>query len=189
MSPAHYTPPTGPYATVDPVAVPLAGAVLEALLAAYDDPQWGLESPCVAGLVSGSMLIADHCCAGVTAHGSDCEGQLTVRVAGVWPTEEFPAPRQTAMPVCGSSWAVELELAVLRCALTVDTDAQPPILPSMEEEMLVAELALADMGLIRHVVSGYAMLHDQALVIGSYTPMGPQGGCVGGGVTVTFLVE
>ena len=182
------SPFTPAYPGVDPIASPLAGALLGALIDAYDDPQWDLTPPCSAGLVSGSGLIADYCCSDSSADGSPCEGQLTVRVVNVFPTENFPAPRNTAIPVCGSAWAVEVELAVLRCALNVDTSAVPPILPSMEDEMQVAERALADAGLIRAVVTDFAVSRDMAFIFGPYQPMGPDGGCVGGSVNATFLI-
>lgn len=184
------TPTTFPpqYPGLDPIATPLAGALLGALIDAYDDPTWQLTPPCSAGLVSGSALIADYCCADSSADGTPCEGQLTVRVVNVFPTENFPAPRASAVPVCGSAWAVELEVAVLRCALSIDTDSVPPVLPSMEDEMSVAERALADAGLLRHVITGYAVSHDMAFIFGAYQPMGPDGGCVGGAVTATFLI-
>lgn len=174
----------------DPVATPLAVALLEALINAYEDPSWELEPPCTMGLISGAMVIADYCCADIRSDGTPCLGQLTVRVVDCYPTEVFPQPRTTAMPVCGSSWAVHLELAVLRCAPLVDSDARPVLLPSMEEEMAVAERALADMGLLRHVVTDFAYARDNsAFVLGQYTPMGPEGGCVGGSIGATFLVE
>jgi hypothetical protein len=176
------------YPGIDPIATPLAGALLGALIDAYDDPAWQLEPPCSAGLVSGSALIADYCCSDSSADGTPCEGQLTVRVVNVFPTETFPSPRSTAIPACGSPWAVELEVAVLRCALSIDTDAVPPILPSMEDEMGVAERALADAGLLRHVLTDYAVSQDMAFTFGPYQPMGPDGGCVGGAVTATYLI-
>lgn len=176
------------YPGVDPIATPLAGALLGALIDAYDDPAWGMDAPCSAGLVSGSALIADYCCASESASGSPCEGQLTVRVVNVFPTDVFPGQRQTAIPACGTPWAVELEIAVLRCALSIDTDSVPPQIPSMDDEMAVAERALADAGLIRHVLTDYAVTADMAMSFGSYNPMGPDGGCVGGSVHATFLI-
>lgn len=173
----------------DELAAPLAGALLAALLDAYDDPRAGVEGPCVAGLLSGAMLIADHCCAGYTEAGTACEGQLSVRVVNVFPTETFPAPRAGAVPVCGTSWAVELELAVLRCALGVDSDSVPARVPTMAEEMVVAERALADRALLTATALGFAADRDAAVALGHYVPMGPDGGCVGGAINVTFLVE
>lgn len=174
---------------VDETAAPLAGALLEALLVSYDAPDAGVAGPCVAGLLSGSNLIADHCCAGTDAAGQPCEGQLTVRVVNVYPTDAFPAPRADAIPMCGTSWAVELEVAVLRCALGVDTDVVPPRVPTMAEEMAVAERALADRALTVGTVLEFAADRDQAVVLGPFVPMGPDGGCVGGAFNATFLIE
>lgn len=175
----------------DPIAVPLAGDVLEAMLAAYDDPEWEALAPCAAGLISGANLVADHCCAQETSYGAGqaCEGQLTVRVGNCYPTKVFPEPWTGAMPPCGTSWAVELEIAVMRCALTMDESTNPPSPPTMAAEMEVADRALGDMGLIRHTMTDFARGRDQALVLGQYVPMGPDGGCVGGAVTCTFLIE
>jgi hypothetical protein len=172
--------------SADPIATPLAGALLETLLAAFDDPGNGVAAVCTAGLISGSMLIADPCCADTTADGTPCEGQLTVRVEDIYPTGEFPDPRADAIPVCGTSWAVRLEVAVVRCALSIDDHGRPP---AMAEEMAVAERALADAGLLRTTLLGFATDRDQALALGAYVPMGPDGGCVGGAVSATFLVE
>lgn len=171
---------------LDPIAAQLAADVLGAVLDGYDaTPE--LAGPCAAGLVAGGGIAADHCCAAETADGEPCEGQLTVRVADVYPTETFPQPRQSAIPADGvSPWAVALEVSVLRCAPAMAADGSPP---SMAEQMGAAERALADAGLLRHVLTAFAINADTAHTFGQLTPLGPDGGCVGSAVTVTFLME
>lgn len=174
------------YAQLDPIAMPLAGAVLEALLDAYDRVE-ALDNPCAAGLVAGAGMAADHCCASESADGSPCEGQLTVRVADVYPCgASFPDRRQDAMPHGGSGWVVELEVGVLRCALAMDEQGNPP---TMGEQMASANRALADAGLVRHALTAYAVSNDMAHVFGALNPLGPEGGCVGFALSCTFLVE
>lgn len=179
----------------DPIATDLVGGVLQALIEAYDDPEWAALAPCAVGLVSGANLVADHCCdvdeyGTETATGEPCEGQLTLRVVNSFPTVDFPAPYVGAMPECGTSWAVELEVAIMRCALGMDDSVDPPRPPSMADEIRVAERALDDAGLIRQILVGYARAHgNQGISLGSWLPLGPDGGCVGGTVLSTFLVE
>jgi hypothetical protein len=169
---------------IDP-ATPLAGALLGALLDAYAELDDDVLAPCEAGLISGSMLIADHCCADTTAEGEPCEGQLTVRVEDVYPTEVFPEHRAGAIPPCGTPWAVKVEVATLRCALAMDGRVPP----TMAEERAVADRQLADAALVRSTLIAFAADRDQALSLGAYIPMGPDGGCVGGAVSATFLVD
>lgn len=170
----------------DPIAAPVAGELLGRLIDAFADPGNDVLAVCEAGLISGSMLVADHCCDGRTAAGEPCMGQLTVRVEDVFPTDAFPAPRADAIPVCGTSWAVRLELAVLRCALAMDAAGHPP---PMDAEQAVALEILADAALVRETVLALAAETDRAVTVGGWLPMGPDGGCVGGAMTVTFLIE
>lgn len=169
---------------LDPIASPLAGDLLAALMAGYDAAE--ILMPCAVGLISGGNLIADHCCASESADGEPCEGQLTVRITNVYPTRDFPQPFLGGFPTCGMGYAVEFEVAVLRCALVPDSQGVPP---PMADELVVAERALGDAGLIRKVARTFARERDQAVAIGQYTPMGPDGGCVGGAVQITYLVE
>ena len=172
----------------DPIATPIATDLLGALLDAYD-AQEALPAPCMAGLIAGAGIAADFCCAGTRADGVPCVGQLTVRVAGVVPTQQFPAARQSPMPVCGSSWAVELEIAVLRCAPAMDDTVDPPLPPAMADQEAAAGLALDDAALVRDALTGFALNRDLAHLWGPYSPLGPEGGCVGWAMTCTFLIE
>lgn len=189
-------PVPAPSLLVDPVAAGIAGDVLTAVWDAYGSElaaAASLTPPCVVGLIAGQAIVADYCCDGVDAAGDACQGQLTVRVSNVYPTVEFPNPRQDAIPygpagdgTSGSSWAVELEVAVLRCAPTVDEEGNPPPIADQQASALTV---LGDAGLIRHAVTGFAVNRDQAFTFGQYQPLGPEGGCVGSGVLCTFLVE
>lgn len=187
-------PVPAPSLALDPIVAGLAGDLLGAVWDAYGHPlaaAAGLAPPCVAGLVSGSAIVADYCCEGTDAAGNACQGQLTVRVSNVFPTAVFPNPRQDAIPVGGvdgdgSSWAVELEVAVLRCAPVMDEDGLPP---SIADQQSSALTVMGDAALIRQAVTGFAISRDQAHIFGQYSPLGPEGGCVGSGVLCTFLVE
>lgn len=134
----------------------------------------GLESVAFAGLMPGNQTIHEWC-------GEDCGGgQLTVRLITEFPTSSFPDQN-------GEAWtsqmtlAYTLEVEIMRC-MPIPEDGQPL---SMEHQLSAARAQLADMAAMRRAICACFQSREKAFALGQYTPVGPQGGCVGGNWTVT----
>ena len=170
----------------DPVAAPVLAAVLDCVLDLYDELQpQGITTPCAAAVVSGGAPALDR---GMD-QADGCCGQLWVRLVSLYPSAAFP--EQDALPRAleDMAWAVVLEVGVVRPAPVIQEVAGEAVLPPMEEEQEAAAVAVTDAAIIRQaLMSNYAQDQDVAVVLGAYTPLGPDGGIVGGATTVTVQV-
>jgi hypothetical protein len=125
----------------------------------------------------------------------DCTpGQAWVRVVQVYPlSNRFPIPDDgLGVGPCGSSggWAVVLELGAIRCMPQPQSNGT---LPRCQEYSDTARLVLADAHAMRRAVqccdwrstcTPNADL-EEGLLFGAWQPVGPQGGCTGGVMSVT----
>lgn len=167
----------------DPLGVPTAHAVLEAVLATYDATT--VQGPCASGLASGAAAAIDR---GIdTAEG--CCGQLWVRVADAYPSRRFPEPDAFPTAVENLSWAVVVEVGIVRPAPMIrDVDGMA-VLPTMQEETDAAERTLIDAAMLRQaLLVTYADGADVTVLLGRWVPLGPEGGVVGGAYTATIQV-
>lgn len=141
---------------------------------------------CRAGLKPGSEEFVpwDACC--------ECpigEGELWVAVNRIWPSDDFPFQVTGTERQCSFlSFAAELSIGVMRCsqALTDTGDA-----PSVERLTAETVKMTADAQALREAIRccyGPTVEKGEYL-LGSWVPLGPNGGCVGGQqtLTVTFL--
>lgn len=171
---------------MDPVAAPVLTGVLDAVLATYDalPPESTVQGPCAAGIMAGAAPALDR--------GLDCAdgclGMLWVRLVNLYPSRAFPAADAT--PYRGDlSWAVHVEVGVVRPAPPMEDAAGELLIPSMEEEQAAAALAVTDAAILRTaLLDGYAGDGEIGIVLGAWTPFGPDGGIVGGALTVTIQV-
>lgn len=164
---------------VDEIGFPLAARLAE----------------CLCGLLAERDPVA-CCCVqpGSEVAWDDCTGgQAWVRIVNEYHVgDRFPNPQNTASP-CGGvgGWAVVLELGVLRCMPQPDSMAN---LPSCSAVQDVAYRIAADKQTMREAIyccdwrepARNTWQEDGAgLVVGGWNPVGPEGGCVGGVMTVT----
>jgi hypothetical protein len=106
-------------------------------------------------------------------------GYITVQ--SVFPSLTFP--EQETYAKCAAPFAAAITVGALRCSPTMSEDGD---LPS-EEEMLESFLATnADMGAILEAIQCCSAFDEYAL--GSWTPLGPTGGCAGGEWTLTVAL-
>lgn len=114
------------------------------------------------------------------------EGQAWVQLQSVVPTLNFPMP---APPGRGfAEWAVSVNLGVLRCAAVPDDQGNPPSEQAIANDVLKVS---RDRLLMQQTVECCFIqeLYDpDVCMIGAWTPLGPQGGCVGGQQNLTFPV-
>lgn len=133
---------------------------------------------CRAHLSPGTSVTADQCC--------DCnggQGQASVRVAQLYPTASFPTPLADLSRCWAMTWAAQFELVVFRCAATVDKDGEAPPADAVGRD---ATVVLSDAAAMARAVS--CCFPDgccgPGVLPGTWNPVGPSGGCVGGALTV-----
>jgi hypothetical protein len=170
-------------AVTDPVATPLLGAVMQAVVDLYD-AQATLIPPCSWGLVSGAQMAVDR--GGFIGDG--CLGLLTVRLVQVAPTGAPPGAEGFPVRRMSLAWSVTVEVGMWRPAGTVEDTGDGPVLPALEDVQAEAELSALDAAVVRSALLGWADEQDVPIMLGAFTPWGPEGGVVGGATTATFDV-
>lgn len=131
-------------------------------------------APCSAALVPGAIVDWGGC--------GQCEsgacGMVYVRVETMFRSFTFPEPSLELG--CGAPLAMQLRVGVLRC-LSIDSQGGLDDAESTE----AALVALTDALAVRRAL---ACLSGD-VVLGTYDPLGPQGGCVGGEWQVTVDLD
>jgi hypothetical protein len=171
---------------VDTVAAPVLNAVFAAVMDRFDELAGEqVTAPCAAGIVSGAAAAVDR---GLDQE-SGCCGQLWVRLVNTYPTSAFPAPDQRPAGDRDLSYAVVVEVGVVRPAPALREVGGEVLLPPMAEEQAAADAAVIDAAIVRDaLLYGYAETFDVGLVLGAFIPFGPDGGVVGGATTATIEV-
>lgn len=126
-----------------------------------------------------------HLATGTPAWDDCCSGQLWLRVVS-----QVPAAlggRATA-PNCGvPAWTVTFGLGLLRCAQTVRDDGSAPPPAALTAEAL--QVATDAATLCRVIECDWTKISGLERITPTvWTPLGPDGGCVGGEWQATVLV-
>ncbi|MEC3995150.1 hypothetical protein VSR01_17070 [Actinacidiphila sp. DG2A-62] len=136
-----------------------------------------------------------------TAAWDDCDGaceglgkcgQLTVNVARIYPSTNFPAVDQTVLGLRGCTppptTAAEFVITLLRCTPTLNDEGCPP---SCEEIAASAKVVYTDMATVANALTcclpGTAP-RGRRFVLGQSKILGPDGGCVGVEQRVTVAI-
>ena len=125
---------------------------------------------------------------GEVAWDDCCEGQLWVRVTSVSQAYITPRGGGAAASQCQPvRWDLSLAVGILRCAAVLDDDGNAPTPRAITAD--AAEM-VEDMGSLADAVICHDSTDLERVTLGSWTPLGPQGGCHGGewAVTATVLV-
>lgn len=160
--------------TDDTVVWPLALRLAECLCTVIRSRN--LPEPCFCGVIPGDQVALDYC--------TDCDstgcGMAWVRVAGVGPRQaSFAQPvRQPAG--CQVILEAAFEVGIVRCAPMPGPDGQSP---SLEAQLDAAQLQMADMA--AGLEAAACCFRDRDSQVSGWTPLGPQGGCLGGTWFVT----
>lgn len=132
---------------------------------------------CRCLFVAGQQAAWDNC----------CQGQAWIRVVSVFPSQNFPSPDGGRFRCDHSAMAAQLEIGVIRCAPTFDEQGNPPSVEAMEESFRVVH---SDRARVMRAVKCCFQAESQCeeVNVGTWTPLGESGGCVGGvtNVTVSF---
>lgn len=111
---------------------------------------------------------------GVVAWDDCCDGQVWVRLASATPAPAPAAPLKASGDLCAVPWwTLNVVVGVIRCAHTIDDEGNAPTPRELSED---AESVLEDMWTILRVIT-CKVAHER---MGTWTPVGPEGGCVGG---------
>lgn len=150
-----------------PTLTGLVRGVLEHARVALDQAD---ASVGLAHLAPGAEVAWDNCCEG--------GGQLYVRVLQQYPSgRPFPSQDLTASSCAPAMRAALCAVGVIRCAHTLDSDGRPPTAEEMTGD---AEETLRDAEVLWKALVCDVKPVVLSLVMGAWTPLGPQGGCVGG---------
>lgn len=115
---------------------------------------------------------------------SEDAGMAWVRLENAYPSTSFPVQDPTA--ACVAPLGFALEMGVLYCSPAPGPDGSPPDMPSQYD---ATRLQLAVMSSMRRaLLCCFPAGSPKDLVLGAYTPMGPDGGVVGGAWTL-YLAE
>lgn len=135
----------------------------------------GLPPTCICSPFPGEAIATDY----VTKD----EGMAWVRVSAVFPSANFPAQDQIARG-CLMPLAVQLEVGSLFCApVTEGRSNKPPRMPAMFDSSRIQMAAMAAM--LRAIECCLGREQQKGVSLGAYTPLGPEGGVVGGSWLVT----
>ena len=139
----------------------------------------GLPEPCFVAPLPGAGVSHDFC----DCTDSGC-GMAWTRLVVMTPNPAAAQIRSASGGSdCGAPLDITVEVGVGRCAPTMDGTS----LPTAVEHLAATELQMADMAAMKRVLcsfSGFAT--DYPVTLTSYTPFGPQGGCVGGTWLATY---
>ncbi|MGW3971216.1 hypothetical protein ACWEFD_18190 [Streptomyces ardesiacus] len=175
---------------VQDAAEAVLGCVCAALQDAADQVDGQPGCPCRSCLVPG-LPAWDSCddpCNQAPAEGAG--GQLSVNVARLYTSTEFPTADRTVPPTqtrgrltCSAppALAVELMVTLLRCAPSFDERGCPP---TCEELGAAARILHTDLVVVRNAVecclpTTGAQRRGRVVFVGETRTVGPEGGCVG----------
>lgn len=137
----------------------------------------GLPDVCFCGVLPGEVTIADY--------ASECDaacGMAYVRMTSMYPSVAVGTPSEQAGN-CATGLGIEVEVGILRCAPMPDSDGSPP---GADEQLAATQLQIADALAAWKAIS--CCQNNQDFLLGTYTPVGPQGDVVGGFWAVGMMV-
>lgn len=132
----------------------------------------GLPEPCFCGVIPGMAAVADYM--------GECDtrnGMAWVRLSSTYPAASIGIVDQTPGS-CSAGVGYDIEVGVLR---RMPLDAEPA---DEAEVLAVADLQMDDMESARRAILCCTAFRKKDAILGTYTPIGPLGGTVGGSWTL-----
>lgn len=157
---------------------PTLTTLAECVCAALADSEGG--PTCFCGIVPGEAAVQDYV-------GDDCGaacGMAWVRLTTAYPAVGVGQPIQR-LGNCASSLGYEVEIGVMRCISAGDEAGNAP---SPEELLAATKEQMSDMAAVVRAVSCCDGISGKDFILGTYTPLGPEGGVVGGVWTVQMIL-
>lgn len=134
-----------------------------------------LPRVCLCSLMPGDAVAFDYT--------GDCEnacGMAWVRLATAYPSAIVGVP-DLNLRNCSALLGFDVEVGIIRCGPVIQEDGS---LPDPAEHVTSAELQIADMLAMRKAIA--CCRDSNNWILGTYTPVGPEGGVVGGAWTVSM---
>lgn len=153
--------------TIWPLMVMLQQCLCETLTA-----RGLMPGDCFCGVVPGENVIQDH--------GT---GMAWVRLAGIYPTTSFPQIENTPRASCSAALGATLEVGVMQCVPGLTASGTPP---TAAQKFEATRLQMATMRAMHQAITCCGI---EEILLGQYTPQGPQGNLVGGSWLVDVLAE
>lgn len=146
-----------------------------------DDTIWPIMvqlQQCLCETLTERGLMPGDCFCGIFPGDQapwDYSGGLAyVRLVDTYPSTVFPTANTTPRGSCSAMLVATLEVGLIQCAPTLGADGS---IPTQADQFEAARLQLAGM---RAVHQAIVCCDIDPIVLGTYTPQGPQGGLVGG---------
>lgn len=152
---------------------------LSACLCAALTPDGATEPDlCFCGIISGEGVTAD-----VGFEGDDACGMAWVRLVAAYPATQIGIFDQSGN-TCGKFLGVDIELGILR-GIEVPEGTEV-----MDPDVVMAEAIQQadDMVLIRRAIQCCDSLENLDYMLGTYTPIGPDGALAGGAWLISALI-
>lgn len=131
---------------------------------------------CFCGVVAGETVALDR----IGECDDEHNGMAWVRLTTAYPSQTIGRV-DTTIRNCAGGIGFEVEIGVMRLAPSYGTDLEHLDPPTEAEELAAARIATDDMIALFRAVQ--CCLGDD-YIAGAYLPVGPQGGVVGGRLTV-----
>lgn len=165
--------------TLDTVFYPRLLALRECLCSVIKERE--LPDVCFCGLVPGAAVPLDY--AGACSNGRS--GMAWVRLTGLFPAPIFVEGSGGFTP-CGTPLIASVEVGIARPAPVFDARGNPP---SYEAQQESAAWVMADMAAAQYAITCCFPAHLREVRLSAWTPIGPEGGVVGGFWTVDVTDE
>lgn len=156
---------------VDPVWAKLS-KLSSCLCAAIEEA--GVDPVCFCGVMPGVAVALDYTNFGCKTS----DGMAWVRLSTEYLTEAFPNPLVRESK-CGTEIAFVAEVGMVR-SMPLNDDGEPPDAATM---MAAAERQITEASIMRKAV---VCCLKSGSILGAYTPVGPDGGAIGGSWLVSI---
>jgi hypothetical protein len=154
----------------------MLAVLLEALVAELREADL-LDSMCTVTAYPGNGVPVDY------AGGDECGGMAWVRHVSSSPSVRFPSA-DLSLDNCHSTLAHIMEVGLIRPAPIPDSDGSNIELPDPMDHLNSALDLADDLTVMQKAIARAAKSID-FVILGSYTPVGPEGGTVGGTWSLT----
>jgi hypothetical protein len=115
-----------------------------------------------------------------------CEGTAFVRMTTTYPSyQDFPAPDSLAIPCQQQAIALNYEVGIMRCA----PGGTIAFVAKAENWRVAYQQEMTDMKSLYTTLCCYqGQFIDDAMVMGAWNPVGPQGGCLMGVINLSHQI-
>lgn len=167
-----------------PAELPLADLINEGLAALAGCVCSTIDPVCACGVIIGETFV-DIAPDADDEDSEECDegcSKVWVRVMDVYPASGLGQPTEEANAACDSMLGVQIEIGVTRC-FEIPKDGEAPLVSEM---LASSQQNIRDMVAIRQAI--LCCDHFEDVVLGDWTPSGPEGSEYGGIWTLAVLV-